>query len=193
MTNYVYTAPVVLTIRSTVLIAAAAAATLVAMPANAAVYLFSVSGPGASASGNITTVDGTNGSAVTAVTGTVSYAGVNGGGPFTMTTLSSYAAATNRYYTSGPFADFGGISFNTNTGGAFNLGGGGTGPSGLVINTAVLNPIGYAGVLGSTSVDTVATSAVPEPATWAMMLLGFGILGFGMRSRRKQSVRVTYA
>jgi hypothetical protein len=29
------------------------------------------------------------------------------------------------------------------------------------------------------------TPAVPEPATWAMMLLGFGAIGFSMRNRRK--------
>jgi hypothetical protein len=30
--------------------------------------------------------------------------------------------------------------------------------------------------------------AVPEPATWAMMLVGFGGLGAAMRSRRKPAV-----
>lgn len=35
--------------------------------------------------------------------------------------------------------------------------------------------------------------AVPEPSTWAMMLLGFGMVGFGLRNRRKPTVRVTYA
>ncbi|MEG3123201.1 FxDxF family PEP-CTERM protein [Sphingomonas sp. GB1N7] len=38
-----------------------------------------------------------------------------------------------------------------------------------------------------------AASAVPEPATWAMMIAGFGMVGFGMRRRAKPSVRVTYA
>ena len=33
---------------------------------------------------------------------------------------------------------------------------------------------------------------VPEPATWAMMLIGFGIVGGAMRGR-KTSIRVTYA
>ena len=33
---------------------------------------------------------------------------------------------------------------------------------------------------------------VPEPATWAMMLIGFGIVGGAMRGRQA-SIRVTYA
>jgi hypothetical protein len=43
----------------------------------------------------------------------------------------------------------------------------------------------------SISLDTAP--AVPEPGTWAMMLLGFGAMGAAMRSRRKQTVRVRYA
>lgn len=35
-------------------------------------------------------------------------------------------------------------------------------------------------------------SAVPEAATWAMMLVGFGVVGFAMR-RGKQTARVVYA
>lgn len=36
--------------------------------------------------------------------------------------------------------------------------------------------------------------AVPEPATWAMMLFGFGAIGFAMRRRRKDvRVRLNYA
>ena len=36
-------------------------------------------------------------------------------------------------------------------------------------------------------------SAVPEPATWAMMLMGFGAIGFAMRRRQKLTTRVSYA
>jgi len=41
--------------------------------------------------------------------------------------------------------------------------------------------------------DTIAASAVPEPATWAMMLLGFGGIGFMLRAgkRRDMGVRAT--
>jgi len=41
-------------------------------------------------------------------------------------------------------------------------------------------------------VDNLATLAIPEPATWAMLIAGFGMIGFGLRSRRK-GARVTYA
>lgn len=41
-------------------------------------------------------------------------------------------------------------------------------------------------------IDFAAAPAVPEPATWAMMIAGFGIAGFAMR-RRRETVRVTYA
>lgn len=32
-----------------------------------------------------------------------------------------------------------------------------------------------------------AVAPVPEPATWAMMLLGFGVIGFSMRGRRRRN------
>jgi hypothetical protein len=40
---------------------------------------------------------------------------------------------------------------------------------------------------------TASVAAVPESATWAMMLAGFGIVGFGMRTRKRKAPRVTYA
>lgn len=37
------------------------------------------------------------------------------------------------------------------------------------------------------------SQAVPEPTTWAMMLMGFGMIGFGLRSSQRKSTKVTYA
>ena len=51
---------------------------------------------------------------------------------------------------------------------------------------------------GSTGLLTAvqpAVAPVPEPATWAMMMLGFGMVGFGLRANRKGKVttKVAYA
>ncbi len=46
-------------------------------------------------------------------------------------------------------------------------------------------------VLDNVSVTEIG--AVPEPATWALMIVGFGIVGARLRRQRKQAVRVTYA
>lgn len=37
------------------------------------------------------------------------------------------------------------------------------------------------------------TSAVPEPGTWAMMLMGFGAMGFALRRRRKPTSIAQFA
>lgn len=42
------------------------------------------------------------------------------------------------------------------------------------------------------SYDVVA-GAVPEPATWAMMIIGMGAVGFAMRGRQRVAPRVSYA
>lgn len=75
---------------------------------------------------------------------------------------------------SGPDALFTGPASNpTFTLGTFNLSGGFTaGPATLTISQAV--------------------AAVPEPGTWAMMLLGFGAIGFAVR-RRRSTLSVSHA
>jgi len=52
-------------------------------------------------------------------------------------------------------------------------------------STGLSGSIAYAG--GDNS-----TAAVPEPASWSMMVLGFGLAGFGLRASRRRSA-VTFA
>lgn len=68
--------------------------------------------------------------------------------------------------------------------GTFNLGAGNYSIGG----TATASPFG--GGAGFFRVSSVAP--VPEPATWAMMLLGFGAVGFSLRRNRKQDVRLRF-
>ena len=42
-------------------------------------------------------------------------------------------------------------------------------------------------------VGAPATAAVPEPATWAMMLVGFGAIGGTLRRRQKATARIRFA
>ncbi|QTD55384.1 PEPxxWA-CTERM sorting domain-containing protein [Parasphingorhabdus cellanae] len=43
------------------------------------------------------------------------------------------------------------------------------------------------------ALDNVQFGAVPEPATWAFMIFGFGAIGGAMRRQRKANVKVSYA
>jgi hypothetical protein len=45
----------------------------------------------------------------------------------------------------------------------------------------------------SLTISNPAVAAVPEPATWAMMFAGFGMVGFAMRRRSKFKTTVSYA
>lgn len=38
-----------------------------------------------------------------------------------------------------------------------------------------------------------ATSAVPETATWSVMIVGMGAIGYALRRRRQVVTRVSYA
>lgn len=54
------------------------------------------------------------------------------------------------------------------------------------------NSGGNASYSGTLSFAAAATGAVPEPAAWAMMILGMGAIGFAMR-RQKVATRVSYS
>lgn len=72
----------------------------------------------------------------------------------------------------------------------------GFGQSDVTIQNGVLR-LDFAGtVWGRNSTANIAldtAAAVPEPGTWAMMLLGLGAMGAAMRSRRRQKISVRYA
>ena len=66
-------------------------------------------------------------------------------------------------------------------------------PEGFFANTWLIgasfaNPDGYADGFKLKAVGYELEAAVPEPATWAMMLLGFFAVGGAMRSRSKRGV-----
>jgi hypothetical protein len=49
------------------------------------------------------------------------------------------------------------------------------------------------GTFRRVTAGTVSTGAVPEPATWAMMILGMGAVGFAMRRKSNVTTRVAFA
>ena len=108
--------------------------------------------------------------------------------------------STTQFYLNG--GNYAGLFFGSNGdgGGAFS----GTGP-GLACYDAVSSlattpltdyftgPVSFLTDKGTVTLSSFSNgsfgavanvAAVPEPATWAMMLLGFGAIGFGMRRRR---------
>ena len=54
-------------------------------------------------------------------------------------------------------------------------------------DTLTFSAVGTSDSLGG-YVDNITLSAVPEPTTWAMMLLGVGMVGFGLRNSRRAAV-----
>lgn len=62
----------------------------------------------------------------------------------------------------------------------------------------ILNGVGKDYAFGSNFVPrsfsgSITFAAVPEPATWAFMIFGFGAIGGAMRRQRKANVKVSYA
>src|SRR5262245_30743825 len=95
-------------------------ALLAPVPANAVTFdfsYFSTNTPDLSGSGQFTATP--IGGSEYQLTGITGYGGNNN---IAITTLSSYAAADNiLFYPTQPFVDFGGISFNTADGDAWNI------------------------------------------------------------------------
>lgn len=103
---------------------------------------------------------------------------VNGSDP--ITGLSNYAGADNNLYVTGAWVTFGGLSFSSASLGDFNFYNSGSGYYGLLSSKVDIN--GYPdGVVATAHVEPV-----PEPAAWALMLLGFGVTGAAIRRTRRK-------
>ncbi|MEO0441990.1 MAG: PEPxxWA-CTERM sorting domain-containing protein [Pseudomonadota bacterium] len=62
----------------------------------------------------------------------------------------------------------------------------------------ILNGVGKDYAFGANFIPrsfsgSITFTAVPEPATWAFMIFGFGAVGGAMRRQRKANVKVSYA
>lgn len=96
---------------------------------------------------------------------------------YAFTTEFSGLLSVGTYPTPGSYS----FGFNENTAGIF-LFRAPTDPSGPGLFTYT-NSTGNFYQFGATIVATKGVAAVPEPATWSMMILGFGAIGYAMRRK----------
>lgn len=159
--------------------AISAAAMMAATSASAATYLFTATGTNFSASGTFTTSNtalGNGGFLITNTTGTVS---LNGNNSFSITGPTTYLGADNVLFVNRPaqYLSLDGTSF--------------TASNGTSVNLYFANGYQYIRSTGNNNAQaltsftiTPAAAAVPETATWGMMILGFGMIGAASRSRK---------
>lgn len=173
--------------------------------AQAKVYDFSVIGGGPDAKSVSGTLDltanvvGGNG-LVTAATGAITISDpVNTiyDGTYTITGVApdNYAGADELLWypaqavggNPANYVDFGGVSVTTSGGPVaeeFNFGLGGSWGSQSILNLSNPNSGGYPG--SEPNSYAISITAVPEPAVWAMLLLGFFGVGFMVRGARRR-------
>jgi hypothetical protein len=178
--------------RPSALLAGCLALTAIAVPAQATTVVFdwTLAGPATtlggfgtagSGSGTFTVTTGANGDLITAITGniggnavTLLAPGTNGSDDLLFPIGTSFTGGASVVD-----LDTSGIAVST-TLGNYHIFGGGSPFSKGTLSGNDIDEVGPAGF----GVGTLAVSAVPEPSTWAMMLLGFGGIGF-MAYRRK--------
>lgn len=175
-------------------LALAAVAAVAAVPASAAMYTFQYQSttslfgaPPQTLTGTFTTSDtsvqrfGETAFEITGITGMLNNQTITG----------LFTIPNNRYYyftTGGTFLDGSGVRFNTNqfTNVAFFQ------PSVGPADQYRINGGGGISTLGNASSQLVG-GAVPEPATWLMLILGFGAVGAGLRRAAKVRTSFAYA
>jgi len=96
-----------------------------------------------------------------------------------ITGLSPYASSDNSLSMPGqPYVSFSGLSFTTAADVSYNLY---SWNNSYYQLSSQVDPIGYP----QNGTPITLTAGVPEISTWAMMLTGFGFLGFAGYGRRK--------
>lgn len=171
---------------------AATAAALSATSASAAQFTFTFDttstafgGPFQTIRGTFTTSDtavdrfGQKALAITGISGTINGAAITG----------LFDTGTPYYYfTTGPtFLDGSGVRFNTAS--ATNIAF--FHQDNVAPDTYRVNGNGTISAFGPATSSPVMAGAVPEPATWAMMLVGFGMIGAAARYRRRVPATAT--
>ena len=165
----------------------ALSAIVASAPASAAMFDFTFDttdtlfgGDSQTIRGTFTTTDtpvdrfGFMGLAITGISGTINGAAITG--------LSDNFGNPFYYITTGPtFLDGSGVRFNA--GPAMNIAF--FHQDNVANDRYRVNGNGTISAFGTATSRPSAVAAVPEPATWAMMLVGFGMMGAAMRYRRR--------
>jgi hypothetical protein len=163
-----------------------ASAFVVSTPASATEYLFDIGIGGSTGSGSFTT----QGDASVGFALVESLTGTFGGSSMTLLAPGTYPFAAgeqndNLFTSTFPHFSFRGLSFAAG-GSNYNIWNYQGSLNACSSNASCFQSASF-------SVSEVG-AAVPEPLTWAMMLLGFGFVGGAMRSvRRRQKLTVSYA
>lgn len=118
-----------------------------------------------------------------------SYSAVNPGGRYVYTTSLTFApgALSVAFPSNFSFSDVTASTFTAETRQSFVSGGVYESFTGSVLfaNASPLN------LTRARFGDTEIGAAVPEPSTWALMLLGFGAVGYSFRQRRRVAALAT--
>ena len=150
--------------------AALAVSALAITSAEATTFNFTITSPSGDASGQFTATGGPGQFTVTGVTGTVDGSAITG--------LSSYGFSDQQLYEPVPYVDNYGVAFSAADGNDYNI----YYYNGYNFCSSAYNDCQD---VSDGSPAQFTLTAVPEPANWALMLVGFGGLGVAMRSRRR--------
>jgi choice-of-anchor C domain-containing protein len=139
------------------------------------------------------------------VGGSVDLDGLDPGGITQNLTLSAGSYVLSFYLSGNPDGGLAAKSVDVSVGGVnqtftYTTGANSHGNMMYALETLPFTVSGSSTLLSFTSLDInspygpvigdVSVNAVPEPATWAMMLIGFGAIGYGVRLRKTKTAPV---